>query len=682
MKNKKKRSIMIIVSIIILLVSLIGYYILNREDKDTTLTLIEKQWIETNKNKVVDFGILNNVNVLSSDGDGLIFDFLTSLEETTNLSLNKSPYILIANVESDYAFKEVNSKDKNDLLVYQDNYVLITKEAVKYHYQNDIKDLTIGVLDDDLSNANKYLKSGINLSFKAYGSKEELLGSYEEATGALLVPRLMYLDILMDNSNDFNIAYNVIEMTRDYVITLGDNNTLNNIVSKYFKKWMNENFEDTFNKHFTNSYFTFNEIDNKEKVRFRSKRYAYGFLDNIPYDSLSATSLEGINNNILSGFSKLADIEISYKKYNTINSLIKGFNENDLDLIYELNSNTNYKMDVVKTLAPFDSRSVIVLPLNSDIRINSLASLKTEKVHVIRASKIKTHLEKFDIELVEHSNLKDLFSKTNRNTIIAIDYYSYQYYIRNELKDYYIGHEFKLDTLKPFVLRSMQDNETFNNYFKFYVSYLDEFEMLSDSYNQLIIKDQNKSIYQTMLTLTGYILFSLVIIYEGFKYFKKKRKKEPVLTKTEKLKYVDMLTSLKTRNYLNDNIEKWDSSDVYPQAIVVIDLNNVAYINDNYGYQEGDKLISQAANILINNQLENSDIIRTSGNEFLVYLIGHDEKQVAAYIRRLNKEFRELNHGFGVAMGYSVITDGIKTIDDAINEASLDMRTNKEQSED
>ena len=48
-------------------------------------------------------------------------------------------------------------------------------------------------------------------------------------------------------------------------------------------------------------------------------------------------------------------------------------------------------------------------------------------------------------------------------------------------------------------------------------------------------------------------------------------------------------------------------------------------------------------------------------------------------IRKLNKEFKDLEHGFGAAIGYSMINDGIKTIDDAINEATLDMRNNKEE---
>ena len=78
--------------------------------------------------------------------------------------------------------------------------------------------------------------------------------------------------------------------------------------------------------------------------------------------------------------------------------------------------------------------------------------------------------------------------------------------------------------------------------------------------------------------------------------------------------------------------------------------------------------------------MEKTEIMRTNGNEFLIYLVEYDEKQVISYIRKLTKEFKDLSHGFGAALGYSMITDGLKTIDDAINEATLDMKSNKEES--
>ena len=43
--------------------------------------------------------------------------------------------------------------------------------------------------------------------------------------------------------------------------------------------------------------------------------------------------------------------------------------------------------------------------------------------------------------------------------------------------------------------------------------------------------------------------------------------------------------------------------------MIVIDLNNIQFINDTLGYEEGDKQIQAAANVLIKTQLDNTDII-------------------------------------------------------------------------
>ena len=96
------------------------------------------------------------------------------------------------------------------------------------------------------------------------------------------------------------------------------------------------------------------------------------------------------------------------------------------------------------------------------------------------------------------------------------------------------------------------------------------------------------------------------------------------------------------------------------------------------GYVEGDRVIKSAANILINNQLKNTDIMRTDGNEFMIYLVGYNEEQVVLYMRKLYKLMKDLPYEKGATLGYSMITDDIKLIDDAINEAVLDIKKAKE----
>ena len=51
------------------------------------------------------------------------------------------------------------------------------------------------------------------------------------------------------------------------------------------------------------------------------------------------------------------------------------------------------------------------------------------------------------------------------------------------------------------------------------------------------------------------------------------------------------------------------------------------------------------------------------------------------YIRKLYKEFKNLPYEHGAAIGYSMITNDMKTIEDSINESVEDMRTKKEELE-
>ena len=72
MKNKRL-VIIIIVSLLVLLLG--GYYFITKEDKATTLNLIEKQWIENNKNTVMDIGVINNVPIFNYNGAGVFLIF-------------------------------------------------------------------------------------------------------------------------------------------------------------------------------------------------------------------------------------------------------------------------------------------------------------------------------------------------------------------------------------------------------------------------------------------------------------------------------------------------------------------------------------------------------------------------------------------------------------------------------
>ena len=146
--NKKIGIIAIVVILILGSIGIVRFF--TKEDQNTTLTVIEKKWIEDNKNNVIDFSALNNIPIISDNGSGLLFDFLSALENDTDLEFNKLSYETGNNPQTDYALVKNENITSDDLVLYQDNYILVTNKKTYYNDVDEIKDLNIGVLNKDL----------------------------------------------------------------------------------------------------------------------------------------------------------------------------------------------------------------------------------------------------------------------------------------------------------------------------------------------------------------------------------------------------------------------------------------------------------------------------------------------------------------------------------------------------
>lgn len=671
--NKKIGIIAIIVILVLGSIGVVRFF--TKEDQKTTLTVVEKKWIEDNKNKVIDFSALNNIPIVSDNGSGLLFDFLNALETDTELEFNKLSYESNSNPQSNYSLTKKEKIDSNDLLLYQDNYVLVTKEKEYYTDIDEIKDLNIGLLNNDSEKIQEYLVGSTNITYKPYNTNDELLTALNNnEVNAIALPKLDYLENILNN--DKYISYNITEYKINYVITLGDNDRLNKILTKYFDKWQETEYSNSLNKYLANTYFTYKEISEKTQTEFRSRRYTYGFVTNAPYDININGSLKGLNHELINNFAETAGIEIDYKQYSSIENILKDFEAGKIDLILNNFNNSGLKLETYKTIPVYDSKITIVTNKDTDLVVNNISSLKEYTVLTIKRSKIARYLKANDIKTKEFDNIKDLIANIKSSQIAAIDEYTYDYYVRSDLKDFKNLQTLDMNNNYGFI--SKENNKILNEFFDFYLSFINTKEKILGSYKDLLLTNNNSKNLQLILSCIVIVLLAIAGIITKI-IFGKKKDINSKLSKTDKLRYVDTLTSLKNRNYLNDNMTAWDNSEAYPQSVIIIDLNNIAYINDNFGHAEGDKIIVEAASILINHQLKDSEILRTNGNEFLIFIIGHDEKSVVTYIRKLNKEFKELSHGFGAAIGYSMINDEIKTIDDAINEATIDMRNNKEE---
>lgn len=684
MKDKKRLIIGVIV-VVLLVVG--GVFIFTKQDKNTSFTILEKQWLENNKTKVIDISIIKDIPVISYNGSGILFDFLSDFEDVTGLSFNPIAYTRGDDIKSDYSFQVVSQKSDNDILVCSDNYALLTSQSIKYNKLSEIEGMVIGVLESDLEKVENAMDS-VNVEFKTYASISELVDSLSvkmnengeeipSEVNAIVLPKISNYALILSNDN-LNISYNINEIKEDYVFHLGNDEKLNDIIIKYFTKWNELKYKDSFDKHFSNNYFTFSNTDEKSKAEFKSKRYIYGYVEKKPYDSSFNNDFYGINKSFLANFADVADIDIQYNNYADTESLVAAFNDSSIDLFFDNLGGVDYSVSFVDLVSNYDEQvAVLALPTNK-VTVSSVKSLVGYDVAVIANTKIASFLEDKGVSVKAYSSISELLSKIKDSTIIVLDSEVYNFYSSNELNEYKCIYLFEMDSDYSFKVVNNDSNSIFIKYFNFYLSFVSSQEVANAGYFELLSVTNTKSYVGVIIFIISLLVLCLIafLIYQN----RKNNKSKTIVVKDNKIKYIDVLTSLKNRNYLNDNIDAWDESLVYPQGLVVVDLNNIAYINDNYGHAEGDKVIKEAANILIKTQISNTEIMRTNGNEFLIYMVGYDEKQIVSYIRKLNKELKDLSHSFGAAIGYSIITDEIKTIDDAINEATLDMKNNKQES--
>ena len=673
MKNKKANKIITISVIVVLVVVAVLVFALNTSIGNSGLTILEKQWINDNANKVVDVTVFNDIPIYGNGGKGVVFDFLDKFSEEYNIEFNKNSYTL-SNKEVSYgnfAFKILNNEDKlsdNQILFYEDAYVIVgSDEEDTISSIDDIKDSKVGILTSDKNDVLYYLDINSD-SVTNYDNIDKLIQGYsDKEVSYIVIPNVMYMQEIV--KNNLSILYHISDISKKYVLEVTDND-LYSIISKFYLDYKDKYLSDSYSTGFLDAYFDNSSYTDVDRVNYNSSVYTYGYVVDMPFENADNDKFVGIISNYLKEFQSIANVELKVVRYNNISDLKQALINGDIDFAFgnfelkSLGSSFYTTNNVVNS-------SYVVLA-KERINIGSLASLKKYEVSVVENSKLDEALKLKGINATRYSDTDSLLRGIKDNDIILIDKEMYNYYSSEKLSDYMVVYEGNLGKT-PFVISGK--NKTFASLFDYYISMTD-YNDFSGKYNTSIGMYDGR--LKEIISILAFSLAVILILIIILLMIKNKNKKKKRAYMEDKMKFIDVMTSLKNRNYLNYSIPKWDDNVIYPQAIVVIDLNNLKDINDNYGHEKGDEVIKKAANILIANQLEKTDLVRTDGNEFLIYMVGYPVNDVMMYSRKIYKEFKNLPYGYGASIGYSMIEDDVKSIDDAINEAIIDMNKNKE----
>ena len=676
----KKKYLLIIIPLLIAgLLFVFVYRHYNKEDKTTTLTVNEKKWVEKNKEKTYDFEVVNDYPLYGMNGEGVIFDFLDDFQQNVGIEFNRIPYLKDSKPTGtgyrvEILGNNVKLKD-NNLFLFNDNYIIVGNTYERLNSTKDMRNTIFGVFEEDADEISYYLKGGNNLSYKSYKNIKDLYQALDNnEVNMIVMPNIMYLDYTIEKDK-YYINYYLTEMKKQVVLTLSnDNEELNKIVTKYYNKWRLTSYTKEYNEAYLDYYLLKNNLSAKSKATLISKNYTYGFVENTPYESLVNGKLAGIAGEYINRITRLADINFEYKEYKTKDELQKAIDKGDVDVYFDYYNYNNDKY--YATLSTFIEQYVVLGYQKDNHIVNSFESLKGQDIVMLKEDSLYNYFSTNSRANIKgYDNIDDLIAKAG-NKMIILDREIYTYYQTTKFKKYNLLY---LDTmLNDYKFMVKKNNKDFYDLFNYIINTNSYYNYRNAGIENLHASILEGSTFQQVYTIVLAIVFiPLLVLLTIYLLLKRKRKVKKVKV-SERHKYTDMLTSLKNRNYLNAKMNEWEECSVYPQSIVMVDLNNVKYVNDNFGHEEGDQLIVKAAGILVNTQLENSEIIRTDGNEFLIYLVGYSERQVETYTKKIAKEMKNLPHEFGAAVGYSMIKDKIKTLDDAINEATLQMIANKE----
>lgn len=662
---KKNKKYFLIGGLVLVLIVLILCLLMYLNSRNNGYSFSEKSFINSNLNNVIDVSVEGSLPIFSNSGVGVFYDFVNFMERDTKLTFNVQ-----VNGSGTYKFTNKNELGGNDLLFYTDHFVVVSTLSDEIVDLNTLSGKNVAVMDTDKDYVSKYM-SEYNVNIVSFSHFNDLTDQMSDSVLYAILPMQKYINSIVYNK--YNIVYHIDGLHSHYVLSMNDaSSTMSKIFTKAFNMWKSEILP-SINSHFLELYYDAYNLTEVEKERVTSDDLIVGYVDNMPFEGKLNRNFSGITSTYLGIFSDMTGATYKYIEYKNINKLIEALNNKKVDLAvnyYDVNS-SNY----VDSVSLGTIKYVILAHQSNKDSFDNLVSISDDNIKMVGNTKLYKYISSINSNINTYKDYKKMFKSLTKEDILVIEKSTYDYYKNSSLKKYVIKYMGESTVSNTFLLNN--DNKVLNNLFNFYLSTTSNNNIESMAIDSsLNMASRNILIEFIISNITYLVLLVIAVVFLLYK-LNRKVKVTKKIKKEDKMMYLDVMTNLKNRNYLNDNLSYWEDNKVYPQAVVVIDLNNISIINDTKGHEEGDRQIKSAASILIKTQRENSEIIRTDGNEFLIYLVGYEENQIVTYVNKLMKEFKSLPYEYGASMGYFMITSESTTIDDAINEALIKMRENK-----
>ncbi len=149
--------------------------------------------------------------------------------------------------------------------------------------------------------------------------------------------------------------------------------------------------------------------------------------------------------------------------------------------------------------------------------------------------------------------------------------------------------------------------------------------------------------------------------------------------KINELLKTDELTGIANRRYFMEYFTKMYASSSrhnLPLSLAIADIDDFKAVNDQYGHQAGDQVLSAFARLLNESSREEDLAARYGGEEFIILLLHTDLEQSVKMIERVRSAFEKLTEDEGpqkvtASFGLTALKDGdtLKTLTERADKA-------------
>ena len=173
--------------------------------------------------------------------------------------------------------------------------------------------------------------------------------------------------------------------------------------------------------------------------------------------------------------------------------------------------------------------------------------------------------------------------------------------------------------------------------------------------------------YRLILVVVVSLIALIVSWYISMKVWRfnsqKRKEKEEEITY---LSYHDSLTGIYNRRYFEEEFQRLNVERLLPLTVVLGDVNDLKYVNDNYGHKKGDELLIEISRILKMSVRKEDIVARWGGDEFAIILPSTGYETAKQIVHRIEKNCEKSHYTPGppsISMGFAVKTDTEESLD-------------------